>query len=319
MLAASLAHALEKRRRESARDFGVPNQRCGVVVGGRRRDWLDTVLTSEIVELVRRASRLDEVREDHRVLGRLHRQPRQCLEVVRDQRTVRDASRKRGLPLSEHDTVLLRKRETTVIDRECRARPHFRELALLPGHLRPLDAHRHRRDSLVQVVDAAEEVAELESPEHLAQLRTVGWLQYELRGIAVELEIAPHRRELLGLACLVGVLGQVLAPSRRQLADVIEDALERAVLRHQLTRRLVPDPGNSGDVVRRVALQADEVRHLVRSDSVARLDAFGCVHVHVGDAAGRHHQAHVVGYELKRVAVRRHDARFDSGFVGTSR
>ena len=74
---------------------------------------------------------------------------------------------------------------------------------------------------------------------------------------------------------------------------------------------LSPMPGNAGDVVGGVALQPDEVRHLLGRDAVARLDALGRVDVDVGDAARRHHQADVLAAELEGVAVGRDDARLD--------
>ena len=82
---------------------------------------------------------------------------------------------------------------------------------------------------------------------------------------------------------------------------------------------LVPDPGDARDVVARVALQPDEVRDLVGADPVARLDPLGRVHLHVRDAARRHHQADVLGDELERVAVGRDDARLHARLVGLRR
>ena len=119
--------------------------------------------------------------------------------------------------------------------------------------------------------------------------------EHELRGIAVELEVAPHRRELLRRARLVGELRQVLLPRGRLLLRVLEHRLERAVLRDQLPGRLVADARDAGDVVRGVALQPDEVRNLIGPDPVARLDALRRVDLHVADAARRHHQADVLG------------------------
>ena len=138
-------------------------------------------------------------------------------------------------------------------------------------------------------------------------------------GIAVELEVAPHRRELLRGARLVGELRQVLLPRRRLLLRVLEHRLERAVLRDQLPGGLVADAGDARDVVRGVALQPDEVRDLVRPDPVARLDAVRRVDLDVADAARRHHQADVLRDELERVAVGRDDARADPGRVGLRR
>ena len=107
---------------------------------------------------------------------------------------------------------------------------------------------------------------------------------------------------------LVGVLHDGLRAGGRELAGVRDDVLERAVLRDQLAGGLVPDPGNAGDVVRRVALQADEVRHLVGADAVPELDPLGRVDVDVRDSSRRHHQRDVLAAELERVPVGGDDA-----------
>ena len=102
-------------------------------------------------------------------------------------------------------------------------------------------------------------------------------------------------------------------------AGVLDDVLKRSVLRDELPRGFVADPGDAGDVVARVPLEADEVRDLVGPDSVASLDALGRVDLDVGHATRRHHQADVLGDELERVAVGRDDARLDSCLVGLRR
>ncbi len=83
--------------------------------------------------------------------------------------------------------------------------------------------------------------------------------------------------------------------------------------------RLVPDAGDARDRVARVALEPDEVRHLVGPDAVACLDSSGGVHVHVRDPARRHHQADVLRAELERVAVGRDDARLHARLVRSGR
>ena len=92
--------------------------------------------------------------------------------------------------------------------------------------------------------------------------------------------------------------------------------LERAVLSDQLARGLVADTRDARDVVRRVALEPDEVRDLVGPDAVAELDPFGRVDVHIRDAAWRHHQRDVRRAELEGVAVGRDDRRLHARLVG---
>ena len=131
-----------------------------------------------------------------------------------------------------------------------------RHADLRADDLRPL-GRGHR---LVEQVDPVEQVAELEAPEHLAQLRAVRRREHERGRIEVEVEVAPHRRELLRLERDVGVLEDVLLARRRQLVGVRDHLFDRAVLRDELPRGLVADAGDARDVVGRVALEADEVR-----------------------------------------------------------
>src|SRR5262249_303065 len=79
-------------------------------------------------------------------------------------------------------------------------------------------------------VDAVEEVAELETPEDLLQLRAVGRREDELAGVAVDVEVAPHRRELLRKSRLLRVLRDVLRTRGRQLGAVLHPRLQRPVL-----------------------------------------------------------------------------------------
>src|SRR5204862_5263161 len=81
-----------------------------------------------------------------------------------------------------------------------------RQLALAPRHRDAFEGERRGRYGLVQLVDSVQQVAELEAPEHLLQLRTVRRREHELGRVGVELEVASHRRELLRCARLLGVL-----------------------------------------------------------------------------------------------------------------
>ena len=90
----------------------------------------------------------------------------------------------------------------------------------------------------------------------------------------------------------LGVLGERLAPLlARHGREVGVDALERAEADEQVRRRLVADAGDARDVVRGVALEAEEVGHERRRDAVARHDAVRRVHVHVRHAARREQHA----------------------------
>ena len=313
-LGAALAHAVEQRVAQAQRHGCVPDEARRLLLGLRLGDRLDRVLRREVVEEVLAPGRVDQVGEDHRVVRGLDAQR---LRVVRDERPLETLRARR-----DDDLVAERDRDASLVGGRSPAiwtRQQTVPCLLTPGDRgagRDPLARGHR---LVELVDAPEQRAELELPERLAQLRAVGRREHELGGVAVELEIAPHRREHLRGARLVRELGQVLPSRRRQLLDVLEHPLERPVLRDELPGGLVPDARDARDVVGGVALEPDEVRDLVGPDPVARLDALRRVDVDVAHAARRHHQADVLRDELERVAVGRDDARPDPLLVGARR
>jgi hypothetical protein len=217
-LGAALAHAVEQRLAQAQRHGRMPHEARSLLLGLRLGDGLDRVLRSEVVEEVLAPRRLDQVGQDHRVVGRLDAQR---LRIVRDERPFEPLRTRR-----DDDLVGQRDGDASVVRGDPRDRVDARHVALMPGNCRagrdPL-AGRHR---LVELVDPPEERAELELPERLAQLRTVGRSEHELGRIAVELEIALHGREHLRRPRLLPELRQVLLARRRQLLDVLEHPLE---------------------------------------------------------------------------------------------
>ncbi len=284
----------------------MADERGGVLVDRRVGHELDPVLGREVVELVGRAAGVDEVGGEQRVLRRLDALR---LRVVGDELPV-EARR----PWPDDHAFLGGNCDAAVL---CRDRARLGQFALPPGNLDALEHHRRRRDGGIEVVHPAQQPAKLELAEHLLQPRAVGRREDELRRVAVELEVAPHRRELLRDLRLVGVLADVLPPGRRQLLDMLDHAFERAVLLDQLGRGLVADPGDARDVVRAVSLEPDEIGDLVGRDPQAGLHALGRVDVHVRDAPRRHHQRHVLRDELEGVPVRGDDGRLHPRLVGT--
>ena len=122
-----------------------------------------------------------------------------------------------------------------------------------------------------------------------------GGARHELVEVDVDLEVAVDRRELLRADRVVGRRAQVLAPLlARDGVEIRVDALHRPepapAARPPSCRRC---PGTPGDVVRGVALEADEVGHELGADAVALHDPLGRVDDHVGDPARRHHDADV--------------------------
>ena len=299
--------------------LGVTDEQRGRLLRGRLGLDLDAVLGGEIVDQVRRAAGLDQVRGEHRVVDGGKRQP-QRFRVVRHDLGVAKERRLGGLPVGDEHSAPVGDGDAATLDRDPDGAMYGLQRSFAPAdrltleRLALLGGHR-----LVELVDAVEQVAELEPAEHLLQLRPIGGARDERGRIDIEREIAAHRREALRRACLVGVLPHRFPARRGELVGVRDHLLERAVLRDQLPGSLVADARDPRDVVRRIALEPDEVRHLVGPDAVAELDALRRVDVDVGDAARRHHQRHVLGAELEGVAIGRDDARLHSGLVGARR
>ena len=113
--------------------------------------------------------------------------------------------------------------------------------------------------------------------------------------VDLDRDVAHDRRELLGDARVVGVVGQVLlALGARDLVDVGEHRPRATPNRCRSSRGgLVADPRDAGDVVRRVALEAVEVGDQVGGDPVAVDDGVVVVDLGVGDPAARRHDPHV--------------------------
>ena len=304
----AFAHAVEQRVAQAQRDGGVTDQAGSLLLGLRLGDGLDRVLGREVVEEVLAARRIDQVGEDHRVVGGLDSKR---FRVVRNEGSLEP----RG-PRRDDDLVAAGDCDASLV---CSNSARVRRLPFTPGDGRTGRDPLPRGHGLVELVDAREQRPELELPERLAQLCAIGRREHELGRVGVEIEVSAHRREHLRRARLLGELGQVLLARRRQLVDMLEHLFERAVLRDELAGGLVPDAWDARNVVRGVALEADEIGNLVGPDPVARLDPLGRVDVDVAHPARRHHQADVLRDELERVAVGRDHARLDPGFVGARR
>jgi hypothetical protein len=286
---------------------GVADQSCGFLLGRRFGLKLDSVLGRQIVERVIGASGLDQVRHQERVVPGLDARSQelawQRLEVMRNEVGMAELGNELDAPATD-DGLLSRERKALALNRKSCLSVDLWHFGLAPRHGDSLELHRSGRERLVDDVDPLEEVPELELAEHLLQPRAIRRLQHELCRVAAQLEVATHGRELLRLQRLLGVLAKRLAARGREVVDVLEDVFQRAVLRDQLACGLVPEAWNPGDVVGAVALEADEVRHLLGRDAVACEDSLGRIDVHVGDAARGHHQEDVLRDELEGVPVR---------------
>ena len=288
-------------------------------------------LLADLAEREAAARGLEQVGGQHRVVGQAGRHDAELLGVVGDDGPIaerrdellgalarahehvlarghaeapvgvgRDELALRGLGRDDRDRDLLAALEARDVGQ--RARAHA-------GLDRDLRDGRGRRAVVALaegLLQARERSAQLELAEDLAQARAVGLA----RGLGHRVDLDRHveldRRQLLRQARVVGVRGQVLlALGAGDVVDVGEDLLERAEALQQLGGRLVADPGNAGDVVRRVALQAVEVGDQLRGDPVAVDDRLVVVDLGVGDAAPGGHDLHArLGVDdLEGVAV----------------
>ena len=289
-------------RGEAKRQRRAADERRRLLLGRRHRVERDPVLRGEVGEIVSRAPRLDQVRGEERVVDRIYAER---LRVVS-----RDLAFDALGAWRNHDLVRQRNGTATVINGVAERPRRLGKLAFAPRQLLSrYDGPLGRGQRLVQLVDALHERAELEAPEHLLELGAVGRREHELSRVAVDVEIAAHRRQHFRLAGLVGVLAERLRAAGRQLVDVLEHALHRVELLDELRCGLVADARHAGDRVGRVALEADQVGHLLGRHAETRGDALRRIDVDVGDAARRHHQADVVRDELECVAVGGDDAR----------
>ena len=157
---------------------------------------------------------------------------------------------------------------------------------------------------LERLLEAPQRVAQLPLAEDLAQAGAVGAAGDLRLQVEVDGDVVDGRGELLGEPRGVGELGQVLlALGARDLVDAREHGLEVAEALQQVRRGLVPDARDAGDVVARVALEADEVGDQLGRDAVAVDHALAVVDLRVRDAPRGGHDPHPLVDELVGVAV----------------
>ena len=168
-----------------------------------------------------------------------------------------------------------------------------------------------------RLLEPAQRVAQLVLAEQLAQPRAVRRALELLGQVEVHRHVAADRRQLLGDARVLGVVGQVLlALGAGDLVDRGEHRLEVAEALQQVRRRLVADARDARDVVRRVALEAVEVGDQLVRDAVALEHLLAAVDLRLGDPARGRHHAHAVADDLERVAVAGDDHHRDAALLG---
>ena len=111
---------------------------------------------------------------------------------------------------------------------------------------------------------------------------------------------------------LLPVLPEPLPQLRlADVADPVQQRLHGLVLAEQAARGLLPHPGHAGDVVGRVALQALQIRDLLRGDPESLPHCRLIVDRGLRDAARGHHHARVGRDQLERIQIPRHDQDVD--------
>ena len=168
-----------------------------------------------------------------------------------------------------------------------------------------------------RLLEAAQRVAQLPLAERLRRSGAVGAAGDLRLEVEVDGDVEHDRGELLGDARVLGVVGEVLlALGAGDLVDAVEHGLEVAEALQQVGRGLVADAGDAGDVVARVALEADEVGDQLGRDAVAVDHALAVIDLRVRDAPRGGHDPHAVADELVGVAVAGDDHDRDLALLG---
>ena len=163
-----------------------------------------------------------------------------------------------------------------------------------------------------QLEHAAQVGVELHLLERLRHALRVERREAALLEIEREVQVAHDGGHLAGEKRHVLVVDHPLLLLALEVVHVLVDALQVPVGLQKLRGRLVADAGHAGDVVGRVALEAQEVDELVGAHAVALLHLGRAVDGHVGDALLRGDDARLVAGQLVGVLVARHEQRLVS-------
>ena len=109
--------------------------------------------------------------------------------------------------------------------------------------------------------------------------------------------------KLSALPCLIGIGDKLLAQLALDFSCMGEDALQRTVLLQQLYRRLIPHPGNAGNVVAGVPCHALPVRYLLRGKAVFLIQGSRCEADGFGNAFPCEHQLRFAVHKLQSIPV----------------
>ena len=131
--------------------------------------------------------------------------------------------------------------------------------------------------------------------ESLGHLRRVEAGPGNLLDVELEIGIAHDGGNLARKEGRIFVVGKILELLALQIAQVVVNALNTAVLRQKFGGGFGADARHAGDVIGRIAHKAKEIRELRRSDAVALIHLLRAVNGDVGDAA-------LSGYDAREVA-----------------
>ena len=313
---------------EPARAIADGAWQVGGSDAGERLRTLAEHLHADLVEPVRRARRVQQIRGHRRVVDRRRRRPRlhprrqQRLGVVRDQPAAVEHGRTRGkrrrearaaegggggagVGMKEAQRVDARRRRARI------ARPVEGEAGTGGHPRRPLTEARRLREHLHrtgigrrrgrgQLLDQARE---LHLHPERTQPRPVGLDAAKRLEVEGQRHAAADRGQLAREQGLLAAERQRLAQLAGDEREVVVEALDGAVLGDQLHGRLLAHPLDAGDVVDRVAHEGHHVGNLLGPHAPALAHLGLVVHDALARAPEHGQHAHARADELQQVLV----------------
>ena len=146
----------------------------------------------------------------------------------------------------------------------------------------------------------------------LGDLRAVKIGEFHALQIEVELHIAHDGRHAAARVRVFLMLGKVLQLLALELVEVVVDAVDATIVLQKLRGGFIANAGHAGNVVGRIALQAQEVGELRRRHAIALLNLGRAVNRDIGDALFRGNHVRAIGHELVDVFIAAHKQGFVS-------
>ena len=163
----------------------------------------------------------------------------------------------------------------------------------------------------------AQQLAELEAGQELAQLGGVETSPGQVIGGLIHRDIAPDAGERLPQQRFILFAGQLPSRCRTDVIKVLIDAFNRPVSLEQSRSGLLTDAGDARDLVRTVAAETFEINKLCRCQAVFIFKAC-CIEIqHFLGAASRDEDADAVVKQLQQVVIAADDHRLVALAGGT--